>query len=795
MRSRSSITVALALALAGATAMSLPGTSLLGATAARAQVDLATSRPRDPNAQLLLQADELVYDNDRQVVTATGNVRLEYDGYDVVARRVSYNQRTRRVVASGDVELIEPDGNRIYAQTIDLTDDFSDGFVNALRVETPENTRFAAESAERRPGDLTVFNNGVYTACEVCRENPQKPPLWQIKAQRVILNGVEKTVEYRNASFELFGQPIAFLPYFRHPDPSVERKSGFLAPSIGYDENLGGWLRVPYFWVTGPNHDVTATATAFSRQGLLADVEWRHQLATGLYSIRLAGIVQQDRDAFTTTRGIPVRPDGTEDARGLVNTTGLFALNERWNFGWNWTEQSDRTFASTYDLGGLDSRILDNEIFLRGLGDRNYFDASIYRFLVQAPANAAGEGFEYQEDEQPIVLPVVDYERTQYIDGLGAEAHLDVNVTSLSRTDISVIDAPSGDSRVHGVDGHYTRATAEAGVQKVLTTDGGIRIVPSAWLRGDLIGVDANAFDADTGTGLPGDPIEDGGATRGMVTGGLEVSYPILATTPGASHVIEPVAQLFVRPDLAFSGTLPNEDAQSLVFDSSNLFRRDKFSGYDRIESGTRANIGLRYSALLDSGFTVDATVGQSYHLAGSNPFARTDDLTNTGEESGLETDRSDYVAGLAIGTPTRFSFDLETRFDESDLDLRRVDGNVNYAGEKFTIQSGFTFVDEQPNYAFGTDRAEVYTAATYRLNEEWTVSGGVQWDVKNQTLVSYTAGLSYVDECFTLALSFKETRNRYTVDETNQSLTVRVGLRTLADTSFTFNPENALTE
>jgi LPS-assembly protein len=123
------------------------------------------------DAKMLLAADELIYNNDTGVVVASGGVQIDYDNYKLVADRVEYDQNSGRMQAFGSVEMIEPTGNRIYADNLDITDDFADGFVNALRIETPDNTRIAAESAERGDGQ-TTFNNGVYTACEAVRGRP-----------------------------------------------------------------------------------------------------------------------------------------------------------------------------------------------------------------------------------------------------------------------------------------------------------------------------------------------------------------------------------------------------------------------------------------------------------------------------------------------------------------------------------------------------------------------------------------------------------------------------------------------
>ncbi|TGT72799.1 LPS-assembly protein LptD, partial [Mesorhizobium sp. M8A.F.Ca.ET.161.01.1.1] len=95
-----------------------------------------------------------------------GGVQIDYGGNKLVAQRVVYNRDTKRLVASGAVELINSDGTKINSDHIDITDDFADGFVNALRVETVEKAYFAAESGERMGGVLTTFHNGIYTACE-----------------------------------------------------------------------------------------------------------------------------------------------------------------------------------------------------------------------------------------------------------------------------------------------------------------------------------------------------------------------------------------------------------------------------------------------------------------------------------------------------------------------------------------------------------------------------------------------------------------------------------------------------
>ena len=203
----------------------------------------------NPTSRMLLEADTLVYDRDTNVVVAIGSVQIEYDGTHVVADRVTYDRNTAQLTANGNVEIIDSDGRRTTADEFVFSDDFRDGFVNALRVETPEKTYFAAESATRRAGTITTFANGVYTACEPCEEKPDKNPIWRVKARKIIWNGKAKTLRFEHARLEFFGLPLAYLPVLEVPDPTVKRKSGFLVPGIAAGTNLDTASPSPTTWL------------------------------------------------------------------------------------------------------------------------------------------------------------------------------------------------------------------------------------------------------------------------------------------------------------------------------------------------------------------------------------------------------------------------------------------------------------------------------------------------------------------------------------------------------------------
>src|SRR5436305_4132739 len=230
-------------------------------------------RPKPPpapnNGQMLVQAVEVDYDYNNQRVSAVGNVQMFFNGTSIEADKVIYDQKTKRLHAEGNVRLTDADGKITYANIMDLSDDYRDGFVDSLRVDSPEQTRMAASRADRSSGNYTVFENGVYTACAPCKHDPKKPPLWQVKGARIIHDQSDKMMYFENAQLEFFGVPMAYLPYFSTPDPTVKRKTGFLMPSLTSNTTFGYGVETPFYWAIAPDYDATFSPRITSRQGVL----------------------------------------------------------------------------------------------------------------------------------------------------------------------------------------------------------------------------------------------------------------------------------------------------------------------------------------------------------------------------------------------------------------------------------------------------------------------------------------------------------------------------------------------
>lgn len=769
--------------------IALPANSQESPLAERAR--LAAS---DSDSRMLVNAREMVYDSRNETVSAVGDVKLYYANAVLEAERVTYNQRNAKVYASGNVILTEPDGNVLRGDRVELAEDLRDGFIQSILVETVQRTRFAAESARRYDGNTTVMERGVYTACDSCRD-PARPPTWQIRAARIIHDEGERTVYYEDARFEMFGQPIAWLPYFSHPDPTVRRKTGFLAPTIVGSSETGVGYAQPFFWAIAPNMDLTLTPTAYLQQGFLAQAEFRHRVGNGTYTLQGAGIRQLDPDEFTSDNG-----PGDRDWRGAFRTTGDFDITERWKFGWDINVLSDRWFLDDYDLWGNSWSEATSTIFLTGEGNRSWFELRGYHFY--------GLSQDDVQRELPLIAPVLDYNYVVDQPVLGGELAFNMNVTSLHRseTDLEPLTAgnatlvPGGplvdwnesgrnfscqtvgtDCIVPGLGGSYTRASIDTQWRREFIDPIGQVWTPFAFARGDAIWLspDDNVINAsfiDT---------SDYTFVRGMAGAGMEYRFPFVAQNRLGSHLIEPIAQVIFRPNESRIGNFPNEDAQSLFFDDTTLFAWDKFSGYDRVEGGSRANVGLQYTLTMPSGSFLNVLFGQSYHLFGQNSFAEGErDLTNTGLDSGLENTRSDYVSRIYLQATQELAFATRFRFAEEDFSPQTIELESNFNKGPISGRLIYGRYDEQPRLGFADVREGVLANAKLQVTDFVYLAGGVRYNIDEDRFDETQVGIGYLDDSMQLALTYQADFSDNGNDSTVHRLLLRLALRTIGEAS-----------
>ncbi len=692
------------------------------------------------NMPALITADELVYDEANSLVIASGNVEISQGGRVLLADKVSYNIDADVVAAEGNITLIDPTGDTIFADSVELTGDLKEGFVRDIRVLMADDTRIAASSGVRTGGNRTEFKKGVFSPCNLCREDPTRAPLWQIKAAEVIHDEEAQDVIYHDAWLEFFGIPVLYTPYLEHPDPTVKRRSGVLAPTVGTSDFLGYSVKVPYFWAIDETKDLTIAPIVSTEQGLNLTGEYRHLFTNG--ELEIAGSATfADRDE----NGGNVAKDRF---RGHFEAEGKFELDETWRWGFDAKRSSDDTYLRAF---GFDSdRTLTSTAYLEGLKGRNY---------------AAVRGYSYQglrstdrNDEFPIVAPLADFNFVSEPGvGLpGGHFSIDSNIMALTRQE-------GRDSRRLSIlGGYHLPYTSPLGDIFEFTAQAQ---ADGYWTNGVVAG-SSNVNPSDA----PGDDLTG----RFFPQFAVKWRYPWARQDGSVQQVIEPIAQAVFSANGSNPGEIPNEDSLDFEFDDTNIFNLNRFAGRDRVDSGTRFNVGLKWTAAFGDSGSAGAFVGQSYRLSENRDvFA---------EGSGLEEKVSDFVGRVQMAPLRDLNLLYRFRLDKDDLTAQRNEFDIQVGPEALNLDLSYFFIkNDSGSEEFG-DREEVTFGIKSRLSQYWSVGFRHRRDLNEDRALRSAVSMTYADECFLIEGVAERSNFRDRDVKSDDSVFVRVVFKHLGE-------------
>jgi len=676
----------------------LLGLALLGAAPSSA----AAVEP-SIEAPALVSADQVTYDETLGVVTASGAVEIVQEGRVLLADSVSYNLRSNVVTASGNVALLEPSGEVLFADFVELTDNLREGFVRDIRMLLTDRSRLAAASGVRSGGNKTVLRKGVFSPCELCREDPTRAPLWQIKAIEVEHDQEARMIRYRDAWMEIYGVPVAYTPYFEHPDPTVERKSGFLAPTVGSTDSLGLTYQQPYYWAIDRDRDATFAPIITTDQGVVLAGDYRQLFPSGRLGLR-ASATKADR----TESGGSVKKDVF---RGHIDGTARFDIDRTWRGGLDLQRASDDTYLRLYNFS--DESFLTSRAFVEGFRGRNYLAAN--SFLYQG----LREGDD--SDEAPIILPLVDYNFVSEPGVAGSRYTLDTNLMVLSRID-------GRDSR---------RLSAAAGWELPYTAPAGD--IYNLVARVEADGYWTDGVDPDSDEVNPQGDFGSDFAGRVFPQLALQWRYPWVQHNADFDQMVEPITQVVVSPKGANPGEIPNEDSPDFEFDDTNLFSLNRFPGIDRVDSGPRFDYGVKWTGDGFGGYA-EALLGQSYRLEESDAFA---------PGSGLSDNFSDFVGRILVRPRDELQLLYRFRFDKDDLRSRRNEVDLRVGPPALTLDLSYILLDSPGGESEFEDREELNWTLSSRLTRYWSIFGGSRVDLESDSTLSSRIGLTYADECF----------------------------------------------
>lgn len=685
-------------------------------------------------------AQEVEYDQNRALVVARGRVEAWQGGRILRADEFTYDRNTGVATARGNVQLIESDGQVVFADSVVLENQFRDGVLEGLRGLLVQNGRVAAAGARRTDGNFLDLSRVVYSACDPCRDDPLAPPLWQLRARTATLDQAARQARYRDAVVEFAGVPVLWTPYLQHPTGSAPRQSGFLSPTFGITSFLGAFVVTPYYWAIDESQELILRPQIATREAPNLGLEYRRRFNFGeIEAEGSLGYLSGDDD---TSRGFA----------GHIFSRGRFHLDETWRAGFDLNRATSEDYLRIYRYGAR--RLLTSSVFTEGFWGPDAYarvDSSIFQGLRETDDNG----------RIPIVLPNVYFDWRAPRDALGGTFTFDTwNFATF---------------RDRGTD------TQRAAVRLAYSLPMADRL-GGLWTLRAVSDLAAYGYSDLSGAPNFSTTGNDGGTARGNIRAALDWRMPFIRSAGDYGHqVIEPRIQVVGGPVTGRQADVPNEDSIDLEFTDANLFSLNRFGGRDRQEGGTRIDYALRGAWYFPNGGLAEGLAGASYRTQREGgPFYA---------GSGLETRASDYVARARLMPTSWLEFMGRGRFAQEDGDMRFLDlSSTVYLDTGTSLTAGYLLTPAVPYLNPVRQREEVAAGITQRIGN-WRFSAYGRFDINADRPVAVTAAAGYEDECFLFEARFLR---RFAEDPatgadypSNTILMFRIGLKTIGDFGF----------
>jgi LPS-assembly protein len=699
-----------------------------------------------------IEADELSQDETTNKVVARGHVEARYQGRTLRADEVTYDSATGVVVAKGDITIINPDGSAEFSQEATLDKDLSQGVALAFSSRLKDNIKIAAGSVNRQSPLHAELTDVIFTPCPVCAKNPN--PTWSIRARKAVEDKKRQIIYFRDVVIEVRGLPVFYMPVFWQADPSVDRKSGLLVPSITTSHSRGFSWQQPYLQVISPSEDLVISPQFDTEVNPFLNLDWRKRFYSGRLEVRAGYTYEQDFDSNGNKLG-----DLT--SRSYVLGNGQFDIDSHWKWGFTAERASDPLIFDKYavddpfedhGLYSADDRRLISQLYTTRQDQDSYF--SIAAISVQGlRADDVNSTF-------PTIAPLIEAHYEPEAGFLGGRLRIDGSGVVLTR------DQSPEDPGEPGVDSR--RATLQADWQRSFILPGGIRIDPYIQGRADLYSL----------SNVPTPYAPNATIPRAFGTVGFNLSWPFFKRTGPLTWIVEPIAQLALSPVVHQDPRIPIEDSTDFEFDATNLFQADKSPGYDLVDSGQRLTLGGEATAQFDDGRNVSLVAGRVFR-AQPDP-----DLP---ARTGLATTASDWIfggeatplKGLDVFARARLNsgtFVINRLEVGADVDTTRVTGQIRYLEEA-----------QDPT---GAKVKDIDFSGQFFVTQHWGITAYGAREFEAGAWRRRDIGVVYRDDCIRVEVVYRrdETFNR--TWGPSDGVNVRLTLATLGNSGYRANSD-----
>jgi LPS-assembly protein len=626
--------------------------------------------------QITIEADELIYNKKEELISAQGNVYIEQNNFRIVANKVVYDKQNNYLYAVGDLAFSNNDKNYFFGKKAFFNKKNDAGVIIMFKARIGHKGLLSSDFAQMVDKNTFIVKNLVFSTCKVCKDNfIPNIPLWQIRAKKATLDQKEKKVEFKNSKIELFGVPIFYFPYFSIPTPNSPRKSGFLVPKFKNSNVLGLQVSIPYYFNITPQMDLTYTPTVSNKNHILNSVNMRYLIKYGQYEIN--GDLINDTDETNKKNTF----------KGYINSKGDFKFNNNYflNYKFQRLFDKDKILTKKYDIN--DDDILTSNFSLRKETKNQLltFEGISFQNLRE---------YKPQNKDTPYVLPWIrTYNRLPLDSPLISDMVLSTDILNLRRAE--------------GIS--YTRSTFQLDSFHNITLPIGQILNINPTIRYDYYDI--------TGAEKSG--------IKNRLLGKLSIDWkwPFIKFIGSKNLILEPIVNFTYNSNT--TQNFLNEDGQSQIISTSNIFSSNFFTGKDNVEIGSRLNFGVRTNYYTGKN-TYGMILGQSYKL---NKSVNTNvkDLSYTWDDK-FNSLKTEIVGKFYAQLDDKISIIDNISLTPNRLNLIKNELDFQIQHSKTKVNLNYIFISKKYiNKCYNAYNQEVGVKFTYNFNSHWGIETGAR--------------------------------------------------------------------
>jgi len=624
------------------------------------------------------------------------------DNNIITLENFEYSSLNKIFKSIGKVEIKDNRGNSyLFSQLIvdtkkkEMVGTDIKAFLNedSFKFNEKNKPRIFANTVQFKNSN-TKFQKSTFTFCDY-RKNDKCPP-WELNAKEMKHDTAKKTIYYKNVVVKIYAVPVLYLPYFFHPDPTVKRQSGFLAPSFTNSKSLGASIKVPYFYAIDKDKDITITSRMFAEQHPLVIAEYRQAFKDSNLKINL-GYTDGLKNKKNSSAG--------ERSHSFLNFVKKFQSKNRNNqFELNLENVSNRKYLKTYriknDLVDYNESLIENSLKFYSDSDEDFFsiEAKIYEDLKDDRV----EKYEY-------ILPDVTYGKNlinnNYLGNIDLLSNFKAENFETNKTKKMFINDLAW---------NFKNFFFENGFKSKIFSE--------------VKNVNYEAKNIDN---LKKEPTNELYGALGYYT---DISL-YKDFNENSIHFFKPKLLLKYSPN-----NMKKENSGDRL-NNLNIFSLNRVSSNENFESGASATLGFDYEINSDE---------KKFSFSGGQ-IVNQKENKKMSSESSLDEKLSDFVGSSKLSLGNKFNFDYNFSLDQNYQEVNYSDfgSTINFNAASLN----FNYLKEQKHYG---DNKYLETELNFNRNSNERVSFKGKRNLITNSAEYYDLSYEYFNDCLRAGIVYR---------------------------------------